>query len=181
MQTLDAEETVFIHEELEAGEKILWSGRSNAKVRMRKIAPFLIFFIPVNISICFCATFQNPDGLLVGGIAALFWVLLGLGIWFGQKAALKKQIYLITNKRAIMISRQFPKKTESYPPSKFTAIQIRKQKDGIGDVIFTQIVSRGGRTRGNRYPHGFLSVENPAQVKEYLVELQKEYFAKMKR
>ena len=73
----------------------------------------------------------------------------------------------------MIIRRQFPKKIESYPPNKFTAIQIRKEKDGVGDVIFTQIVSKGERTRGRRYPHGFLSVKNPTEVKKHLLELQK--------
>ncbi len=174
MQPLNAEESVFIHEQLEAGEQIIWTGKSNAKVRMKKVTLLLVLVMPINISVCFCATLQNPDGLLVGGLGALFWVLLGLGIWFGQRNYLKKLIYLITNNRAMMISQQFPKKIESYPPSKFTTIQIRNQKDGTGDVIFTQIVSRGGRTRGSRYPHGFLSVENPTEAKEHLLRLQRD-------
>jgi hypothetical protein len=136
---------------------------------MKKLRPFLFGLIPFNA--LFCGLTLGVSNDWNGIIFGLFWIVVGIVVWFGQRAHLTKTLYAITTQQALILKLGNPKRTERYPPEKMTNIHLANDKDGRGDVLFTERVHRGRNGTTARVPYGFLAVENPAQVRTTLLTL----------
>ncbi len=166
MTTLEPERLTYVQGQLETGETIKWTGKTNTNSRLKKLIPVILLIVLVNGS---CMAFAIGVDNIYGIGAFLFWVAFGASIWFLQKSYLDKLIYVVTDRRALILSFKSPSKTESYPPEKLGSIQLINIQGNYGDVVFTTIKNRRrGATPEN---HGFLAAENPQQAKAHLNEL----------
>jgi hypothetical protein len=166
MTTLEPERITYVQGQLETGETIRWTGKTNTKSRLKKLIPVILLIVLVNGS---CMGLVLGMDNIYGIGAILFWVALGASIWFLQQSHLDKLIYVVTDRRALILSFNSPSKTESYSPEKLGSIQLINIQGNYGDVIFTTITNRRrGATPEN---HGFLATENPQQATVHLSEL----------
>lgn len=166
MTTLEHERMTYVQGQLEMGESIKWTGKTNTKSRLKKLIPVILLIVLGNGS---CMVLALGIDNIYGISAVLFWFAFGAFIWFLQQSHLDKLIYVITDRRALILSFNDPSKTESYPPEKLGSIQLVNIQGNYGDVVFTTIKNRRrGATPEN---HGFLATENPQQAKARLNEL----------
>ncbi len=142
-----------IANELEEGERVLWTGRphpsSRARGSMTRIFAILaivygalgICFIVIGLIVTVTASPRSMLGLLLGfSIPGGIFVLLA--IIFGIVAAvyrpnLKGAVYAITEQRIITATTGRALIVYSYGKDDISSLTRIEQKDGTGDLIFT--------------------------------------------
>jgi len=173
-----------IDRELQPGESIRWVDQPVAQMFTSASLPILFFAIPWTSFAIFwmwgALGFKVPDlsrGIQPEHLFALFgvpFVLIGLGMlsspFWAWKAA-RKTVYLITNKRAILIQSGVSTTIRSYTPAQINHTYRKEGKNDIGDVIIA--VRKWKDSDGDQMTEeiGFISIRNPQEVEKMLKNL----------
>lgn len=170
--------------ELEPGERLLWSGQPDPKRLSKKAILISLFGIPWTAFAIFwvvaAAGFKLPDfSSLSGGFQSVFplfgipFVLIGLGMfaapyWVYRSA--KRTVYAITNRRALVISFGRAKSVQSYFEQDVCDISRVERADGSGNIIFRteETTDRKGNSRLNQI--GFFGIPEVRRVERVLLD-----------
>lgn len=174
-----------IRRELEAGERLLWTGRAT-RVRLGKYAALPIVFG------CFFAAFATlwialplvvpttPSSPKVPAFFALFGLIpltvglcaISVPFWLKKKAA--KSMYGITDRRAIVIEGALfgdDRVVTSFLPDRLGSIERTERSDGSGDLVFEQVDTGWKRNGQPMYRRrGFIGIEGVREVERLLKE-----------
>lgn len=148
-----------LERELSADESILWMDEP-APIFAKKIffcLMFLLFFILWLAIDSFNAW-----------TASLFAILFVAFIFLGSKVRFKKTLYVITNKRAMIIQRAKTYTIRSYPPHLLQFIYLTEKQMGIGDLIFEENISVTPSRSRKVQQFGFLNVRKVKLVEQML-------------
>jgi hypothetical protein len=173
-----------IDRELQPGESIRLVEQPVAQMFTSASLPVLFFAIPwTSFSIfwiCGASGFKVPDfsrGIQPEHLFPLFgipFVLIGLGMlsspfWAWQAA--RKTVYLITNKRVILIQSGVSTTIRSYTPAQINHTYRKEGRNGIGDVIIA--VRKWKDSDGDQMTEeiGFIGIRNPQEVEKMLRNL----------
>ena len=154
---LERQKQEILEAELEAQEKLLWSGQPNPLRATRQTIPVFIFGVAwTAFTINFIHLWwqgSRPSASFWGfsGIGFdLFMVpflLIGIGLvlspyWAYLQSA--KTVYGITNKRVIIIAGGKSRQVESYGRTELGTIKRIERADRTGDLIFAQKLYKDG-------------------------------------
>jgi hypothetical protein len=89
---------------------------------------------------------------------------------FWEWQALRRTVYLVTDKRAISIRGGWFTKIRIYLPGQLKNVYRREKSDGTGDVIMGKVWVGSGESRKTE-EIGFLKVRNPQEVENMLRQL----------
>ncbi|MBE9029322.1 hypothetical protein IQ266_06040 [filamentous cyanobacterium LEGE 11480] len=160
-----------IEQELQPGEPIAWLGQPIPRWMTLDSIIFVLFAIPWTTFALFWmwAAFgmQMPDlanGIKPNYIIALFgipFVLIGLfmlssPIW--KRRTLRRTVYLVTDRRAIIIRGGFYITIRSYAPEQLQDVYRRERRSDIGDVIIAQRQIRNSNNSYRTELIGFLGI-----------------------
>ncbi len=173
-------------DELEPGEKMLWSGQPDPKRLSRKALLISLFGIPWTAFALFwvvaAAGFKLPDftfSSFSDGFHAVFplfgipFVLIGLGMFtapYWAYRSAKRTVYAITNRRALVISFGRAKRVQSYFEQDISDISRVERADGSGNIVFRteETTDRKGNARLNQI--GFFGVPEVRRVERILLD-----------
>jgi hypothetical protein len=191
--------------ELTSKEKLIWVGQPIPKLVFRRQLFLLIFGSLLLLAGLIWAVVALVNGgapIVMVLVPPLFFLAFGAGLTvapFIMKAAAKKHVYALTNKRCIVWRGLTGNTKEVYEPKQLTNVwhQNAWLVRGAGDVVFKTIITitrtshydrrggfRGTSTSKSTKHYGFLAIERPEEVKlmirETLVEPFLERLEKIK-
>ena len=171
--------------ELTPFETVTWADQPIPHRLAMKTIPIVLFGIPWTafsifwIAAASGALFPNaerPDDMgwlmILLPLFGLPFVLVGLGLlsspfWAMRNA--RESAYVITNKRAILIEKDFGgMKILSFTPEQLREIERKEAPDGTGDVIFMRELIIGSKGARRVKITGFLAVPNAKKVETLL-------------
>ncbi len=170
-----------ISAELDAGESVRWADQPVPTFfSITSVAPFL-FAIPWTAFalfwICGASGFKMPDFSKGGfGLFPLFglpFVFIGIYLLTAPLRdywRMTKTIYVVTNKRAIIIGRD----VRSFLPKQLENCVRRDRRNDRGDVLFDDLpwaVTLAERRNTAVLPRGFINVRNPREVERQVRSL----------
>ena len=163
---IDAAASEYLKSQIESDEKVLWSGTTDVAGRRKRLIPVVISCL---FMLLLCSGFMalnNPSPWLPIGLAVVVFLGIPIFVVWRQTDHLKRTLYALTDKRALMLSVGKPKRTESYPPEKIEILETVGRPGGRGDLFFTKLRGRAAGAPGRRtsYKHGFLSIRDVKQV-----------------
>ena len=169
-----------VEQELNTDKTILWINQPKTSRFVRKSLPIVLFAIPfLGFAIFWTVmasgmTRSAPGGWNLFGLFGIPFILVGLGLftspfWMRRKA--KRTVYVITDRRAILISGGMSLRIHSYYPDKLGSLERVQHADGTGDIIFERRVSHGHKGHTYFTPVGFLAVESAREVQQLLEDL----------
>lgn len=157
------------------GEKILWQGTPKVRIRLEWDSPFVPIFnlFTIGFSVFWISVASQSDSFFwLFGLLTFFVGFQGLiGEHFWKAFVRTQQHYTLTNRRAIIGTAMFGRKTlESYPISK-TAELTLEEADETGSIYFaTKERKNDESTKLIRV--GFEQIENPRQVMSIIRQIQ---------
>jgi hypothetical protein len=142
-------------------ERLIWIGKPKRKN----------YFSTESVALLFCAAYitflfigplieilQRGFAEPAMGVVFLFYLLVmllmlayPLKIYYEAK----NTIYLLTNKRAIIIKPGLKTRIRTYGPEKLIKMQVTSNKDGVGDIAFVVMPYTKSRAK-----EGFIAIEN---------------------
>lgn len=168
-----------IRAELDAGESVRWADQPVPTFFLiTSIAPFL-FAIPWTAFaffwICGASGFKIPDfskgGFSFFPLFGIPFVLIGLYLLSAplrDYGRMRKMIYVVTNKRAIIIGRE----VRSFFPKQLENCVRRDRRNDMGDVLFVDlplaVVLAERQSNSAAVPRGFINVRNPREVERHV-------------
>jgi hypothetical protein len=148
--------------QLEAGEQVLWAGTTDTAGQMKTGRTFMIIvcgFLMVMCSGIFLAM-DRPGKWLLVVLSLLGWpAFAALALWL-QSGHLRRVLYAVTDRRALILTVGKSRRTESYPPEKLEFLRMRKHKSGLGSLYFREEEDMEGKS----YGVGFVSIADVEQV-----------------
>jgi hypothetical protein len=175
-------------EELNPGERIIWSGQPQQGLMLR---PADIFMIPFSLMWGGFAIFWE-FGVVSSGAPLFFmawgipFVLVGLyiivGRFFVDSAQRSKTYYALTNERAIIIAGLFNQNTKSLDLKKLPEINISTKGNGKGTITFGASHPMAWMYAGSGFPNmgryqiapSFEMIDDARTVYQHIKRLQKE-------
>jgi hypothetical protein len=112
--------------------------------------------------LCSVFSLNNPSAPLLVLLSLLLWLGVPAFVAWRQLDHLRRTLYAITDRRALILSVGQPQRTESYPPQRIEFVHAVPRPGGSGDLFFTLL--RGTGARRPRYKHGFLDIPQVEQV-----------------
>jgi hypothetical protein len=170
-----------VKQELESGENIEWMDMPNPQFFTPASTSSFLFAIPWTAFaifwMCGASGFEMPDfteGFDLFPLFGIPFVLIGFGmlsspLWAYKKAS--KSVYVITNRRAIILDGGWSTTIRSYNPDKLLNIYRKEKKDGTGDVIIDVRSWRGSEGDRRTEALGFLRISNPKEIENKLKKL----------
>ena|ERR1051326_8471773 len=150
-----------IERELGSGERLLWKGRPRTGLRLRGSDAFLIPFSLVwGGFACFAAfaAFYSPKAN-PGALFTVPFALIGLYIVFGRffvdAKARQNTEYAVTDRRAIIVSGLFGRKTRSINLQSTPEISLTEKSDRSGTITFGAGLPYGWGMQSNLWFPGF--------------------------
>lgn len=184
LEDLPAALQTLVEAELNAGEKIIWIGRPNARRFALQSLPVVLFAIPWTAFALFwmagAAGFKIPNfnqGFDLFPLFGIPFVLIGFGmlstpLWMKRKA--KRTAYVLTTERAIVFDGGFRSTTiQSFGPERLNDLQRKQRSDGSGDLIFERKLSSNNDGGQRTTDLGFLAIPNVKEVEELVRKLVK--------
>ncbi len=173
-----------IARELDAGERVLWSGKPDPNRMWRKAIPTALSSIPGGICIVFLmwgASTSARSALSVGkmpdiiSVALLFFLLIftafiilrALSPWT-EAARARRTFYALTNRRALVVVEGGNKSVESVSPTEFSLECLDLGQKG--DVVLKRETTGTGRNKST-VETGFFGIDNPHEVERLACEL----------
>jgi hypothetical protein len=179
MMTIDYESQQIAQSQLESGEQLLWHSRPDPRRSVLGSLFIVLFGIPwTAFSLFWMAGASgflfSEDGNGIFSLFALFgvpFVLVGLGMltspyWVYQK--MKRTVYALTNRRAIIITGGKSKTIQSYTSKDIGIIERTERANGKGDLIFA-IESASKSTQ----KIGFMSINDARRVERLMLDVFK--------
>lgn len=176
---------MIVDNELDRGERLLWTGQPKTLRFVLFSLPLVIFAIPwTGFSVFWMLGTlyfgQKMDGGILGWIFPLFalpFLLIGLGMlstpfWISRR--MKKTVYAVTNKRAIIFVKGFSTSVKSYDSKNISSINKRVKADGSGDLLFVEdiYVNSNGRSRTRQV--GFWGISEVNKVEDMIEKIRQE-------
>jgi len=155
---------------LDAGERLLWSGRPDAThLAIRKGWMTFLFGIPFLAFALFwtSAASKGPGPFMLFGVP---FIAVGLAlvlspVWYFMRG--KETTYVLSPRRTIIdISGPFAART-SMPLNQIRFVELRNAASKFGDVVFFEIVSSHYQSWGNRRD-GFVAIASATHVERLL-------------
>lgn len=167
----------LIEMQLVHDEEVLWVGMPQPLNLLRRSV--LTNPIPIGMFILMWLFESSSSPPQTGTIfdyfrVLIFVVILGPVIWEYFKQL--RHIYVVTNQRAIIISRWLTTDIQSYTPHKITFLKVRYHTGTYGDVIFDrEILKKEGWNSYKTFltpviEIGFFAVEDAAKVEALLLD-----------
>lgn len=161
-----------IHEELTAGEKVVWEGQPQLGwLFLLALPAAFVGVVTLIVSWVWAVGTRNSDlafalslPFLLGSVA-----LLLAPVWFVWRGM--GTIYAITNRRVIIAEPLLIPglSVRSFPPAALTRMVRNQRSDGSGDLIFEEV--RRIRLRDRRFVRrGFIAVTDVRRVETILRE-----------
>src|SRR5215216_6392607 len=179
MMTIDYESQQMAQAELESGEQLLWHGRPGGRRFILGSIPIVLFGIPwTAFSLFWMAAASGflftKSGNGIFSLFALFgvpFVLVGFGMlgspyWAYRK--MKRTVYALTNRRALIITGGRSKTIRSYSSKDIGVIERTERANGKGDIYFATV-------EGNKSTQriGFLGISDARRVERLLMDVFK--------
>lgn len=167
--------------ELDPGERIQWMDMPIPRYFTPNSTKAFIFAIPWTAFALFwtyaAAGFEMPDLTSFEDLFCLFgvpFILIGIlmfctPLWTYHQAL--KTVYVITDRRAIILAAAKPAKLSSYPPEALAHLTLREHQDGTGDIIIAREESFDSDGDSYIKEFGFFQIPFPAEIKARLDEL----------
>ena len=159
---ISPEMLAYARSQLDEGERLLWVDTTNVEGRMRRLRFLVILSL---FMIFFCSgmvlLMDTPSKVLFIVFSVLFWLALPAVVFWGQRRHLRRTIYALTDRRALILSLGNPKKTESYPPEKIEFIAPEMES---GDLYFTRVEVADNQW----HKHGFLAIADVQKVADLM-------------
>lgn len=168
--------------ELEPGEKIVWMEQPMPRILTAQSLGLFLFAVPWTAFAVFwifaAAGFRMPDfgrnGVLIAfPLFGIPFVLIGVGMLSSpllMYLKTKKTVYVITDRRAIIIESWRKTTVKSFLPESLKSIVRKERSDGSGDVIINGFsYSLNGNKNSNEI--GFFNVRNAKEFERMLKEL----------
>jgi len=179
MDRMQAEQIAM--SQLDAGERLLWSGFPNPGAAALRVVPVTFFGIPFTAFSCFwiwqtwTMTSQGPrvpGPWMLFPLFGLPFLFVGLGVmatplWVFLSA--KKTVYAVTEKRALIIVGTASRGVQSFTHADMGDVTRVERPDGSGSVYFasrTVTSSSNGMSRMARI--GFEGIPDVKQVEQML-------------
>jgi len=136
----------MLERELEPDERVEWTGTPKARFFTPSSVGAFLFAIPwTGFAIfwtCGAAGFKIPDFNKGSDFFPLFgipFILIGLGmlsapLW--NYRGLKKTLYAISDKRALILRGGRTVEIKSYMPDDLSSLHRKERRDGSGDIFF---------------------------------------------
>jgi hypothetical protein len=169
----------FVDRELASGERIEWIDQPIPRRLARTTLPSVLFGIPWTAFAIFWTAMAAWGTWRDGGAGWFrlfpFWgvpfILIGFGMlsapyWAARRA--KRTAYVLTNRRAILISLGWRGSVSirSFDPDCLKDIRREERADGSGDLVFAEDISTGSRGRTQTTNVGFIAVKDVKSVEE---------------
>ncbi len=159
---------------LEPGERLLWHGRPDANRLVRRQYGWC-FLAGAFFGLSLIWTWDSwQRGTVISIFAGLLIAAAGLAVVFAKGREIlgaRSTRYLITSRRAMVLSGRPARVAASYGPRDIGAVEVKPFVDGSGDVLF----SRQPRPRGYRgidgESGGFYGVAQPEHARRALESL----------
>ena len=167
----------MVERELDDGERITWMEMPIARYFSGAATMMCFFAIPWTAFAIFwmvMASQGSPFFAMFGIPFVLIGCAMLLAPVWNYRAA-KKTIYVITDKRAIMITGGGKMKIQSFGPEKLTDLRREERADGSGDVIVDEETWTTSKGHTRTRPVGLLNVRDAKQVEDLLEELAKKH------
>jgi hypothetical protein len=164
---------------LQDGESVVWSGIQDRKrLSQAYILKGLIpmFFTFGMIGVMTNATFSWTNIAKWERIQWAAVLLASLGP-LGLIAALIRfntqqgQIYVVTNRRAVVISGKHFHDVASYSPDQLGKLIRTERKDGTGDIEFERVREIDSTGEVVIHLHGFYGIHQPREVEQHISDL----------
>jgi hypothetical protein len=151
----------YLSAQIEPDEQVLWLGTTNVSGRMRRLLPLGITSIFMLV-LCSIFSLNNPSWPILLLLSVLIWGGIPAFVAWRQSSHLRRTLYAITDRRALILSVGEPRRTESYPPERIEFVRPVLGKGGRGDLYFTTM--KGTGLDAQRFDHGFLDIADVEQV-----------------
>jgi len=175
-------------DELNPGEKIIWSGQPQQGLTLQ---PADIFMIPFSLLWGGFAIFWESAAILSGApFFFMLWgipfVLVGLYMIFGRffvdMAQRRKTYYALTNERAIILSGLFNQSIKTLKLKQIPEINITTRSNGTGTITFGASHPMAWMYSGSGFPNmgryqiapSFDMIEDAKMVYQQIKRLQQE-------
>jgi hypothetical protein len=196
-EALSEPQMKLIREQVSPGEWLCWSGcEPRARYLCGRLVRIVLFSLWTVTASLFAASMilMNPNFLrnsLAGTLpvltplilAALGGFLLGREIYRPRKR--EPDLFALTNQRALIIAPGREVRTWHYDPQAVRSIQVRRRRDGSGDILFERSAKWStdaeGRTTRNMKVIGFYGVPCVDVVLRWLDQTDRLDLARMDR
>lgn len=185
--TLDENQDHILREQLGTGEKVTWLGQ---EPRSRYISNRILGIVGSLFVVLFAGFFtvlmllMNPN-IFQGSVQGLLPVLIplvifGAGVYSLVRAVIhfrkgRPAMYLVTDRRAMLIEQGARIEVKSYGPDAVNVMQITRRKNGSGKIIFERIASWERDSEGRSYRRvveiGFFGVPSVDEVCRHLRQI----------
>lgn len=174
-----------VRSELEADEKVVWSGQPIPSRFAKQTMPIFLFGVPWTAFAVFWMCGAAAP-LWAGGnqkhdvfsmlfpLFGLPFVLIGIGMlsapWWAYRAAFRT-CYVITTKRAILFTGLLNKSVEirSYRPEQLTRVSRKENLvTGIGDLILEEFEVKESEGSKSKKSEGFIGIPHVREVEKLL-------------
>ncbi len=136
--------------ELESGERVVWHAQPIPRLYVQKAKKLLWFAVPwTGISAAIGYAFIEKADPLGFGFMLVF-ACIGLCLLFAPLtmfSAARRTLYVVTDKRAIILQKSKKLKIRSVYPHQFREINKTMYANGSGDVLFAGIEEFGGENQ----------------------------------
>jgi hypothetical protein len=171
--------------QLDADEKLLWSGRPGRGLALRSsdiiMIPFSLFWAGFAFFWEYEVVSSAKDSFMM--IWGIPFVLVGIYILFGRfivdKMNRDKTSYGVTSKRVIIISGLFGRKVKSLNTKSLSEISLEKKGDGSGTITFSPLASGFGWAQSSGWPGAdkyaapsFDMIPNAKEVYDLIIKTQ---------
>jgi hypothetical protein len=175
--------------QLQPGEFVRWVGRQPAarywSKRWLRIGFYSLWTV-LNGYLAAMMILMNPNfwhksfNSALPVLAPLVLAVLGIVLLLRELIRLRKggpDLYAISSRRALVISSGHDPQVWCYPAAALKGLQVRRHKDGSGDIIFEQSVgwstdAQGRSTRQSRVV-GFFGLPCVNEVYDWLEQIER--------
>lgn len=161
----------LVERELAPGEKSFWVEMPKPRFFTGSTIFAMLFAIPWTGFALFWTFMASKSGSLLFPLFGLPFILVGLAmlsspLWTYRKAL--KTVYVITNRRAIIIEGGWSLEIRSYTADQLGNLVRREHRDGTGDVILETVHERGTKGRVHTIERGFFGISSAREVEQML-------------
>jgi len=172
---------MLVENELQEGEKVVWLGQPIPRRFALGAIPIVLFGIPWTGFALFwmagAAGFKIPDfkhGFDLFPLFGIPFVLIGFGMLsapFWMMRAARRTVYVITDRRAIILAGGFHTTVRSFDLARLGDLRRRQRPDGSGDLIFERSLTYDSDGDRRSKDIGFLAIADVKGVEDLLRRL----------
>ncbi len=173
---LPPELSAAVQGELEQGETVRWCEQPVARYFTSVSTARFLFAIPGTIFLTF-GVYIACNSSIVFTLFIVPFLIVELGllttpIWTHRK--LKNTVYLITDRRAVIVEKGRNIVVGSYPADRLIETTRRERRNGLGDVVFDPQKENDANNCDRTQTPGFFNVRNPKAVELMLKSLSRQ-------